>query len=506
MIANANTRSSRLLIAVAALAAGSGVTLSLAPIHFWPAGIISCIALLFLLQSCTARQAFWRGWLFGLGVFGTGVSWVYVSIHVHGNTNIPLAVFLTCLFCGGLALLHGMLGWCYAQFVRGLPGGVLIGMPILWVLFEWFRSWFLTGFPWLYLGYAHVDTWLAGWAPIVGIYGLSLFCVITASCIYLAWRNRNPRQWLTSALVSLALWLVGAQLQSVEWVSRQSDKPISVAIYQPNIPQEHKWDRAWYQPILQKYQSATESLYGQDIVIWPESAIPNFYQRSRVFIDPIARRAADNDTTLITGIPFRSEEGDAYFNSIVALGAGKGVYHKQRLVPFGEYLPLEKQLRGLISFFDLPMSSFSPGLPDQAFLRSGDYSVAPYICYEVVYPDLVARNASAADILITISNDSWFGSSLGPLQHLQMAQMRALENGRYLIRATNNGVSAIIDHRGDLVVQTPQFVETTLKSDVFVMSGKTPFGYYGSTPLLLTIALVLSLMAMIKRRGKPADS
>lgn len=506
MTANANTRSGQLLIAIVALVSGSGVTLSLAPINFWPAGIISCIALLFLLQECSTKQAFWRGWLFGLGVFGTGVSWVYVSIHVHGNTNIPIAVVLTCIFCGGLALLHGLLGWCYVRFIRGLPGGVLIGMPILWVLFEWLRSWLLTGFPWLYLGYAHVDTWLAGWAPIVGIYGLSLFCAITASCIYLAWQHRSPKQWLAYALVSLGLWFGGAQLQSIEWVERKSDEPVSVAIYQPNIPQEHKWDRAWYQPILEKYQSATEPLYGQDIVIWPESAIPNFYQRSRNFLDPIAQRAADNDSTLITGIPFRAEDGDAYFNSIVALGAGEGTYHKQRLVPFGEYLPLEKQLRGLISFFDLPMSSFSPGLPNQASLRAGAHRVAPFICYEVVYPDLVAKNASSADILITISNDSWFGSSLGPLQHLQMAQMRALENGRYMIRATNNGISAIIDHRGSLVAKTPQFVETTLQSEVFVMSGKTPFGYFGSTPLLLACAFILSLMTKMKRLGKPADS
>ncbi len=506
MTANANTRSGQLLIALLAPVSGSGVTLSLAPINFWPAGIISCIALLYLLHQCPPKQAFWRGWLFGLGVFGTGVSWVYVSIHVHGNTNIPLAVFLTCLFCAGLALLHGMLAWCYVRFVRGVPGDILIGMPILWVLFEWLRSWLLTGFPWLYLGYAHVDTWLAGWAPLLGIYGLSLICAITASCIYLAWYHRSSTRWLAYALIPMGLWLLGAQLQSIEWVESQNEKPVSVAIYQPNIPQEHKWDRAWYRPILKKYQTATEPLYGHDIVIWPESAIPNFYQRSRDFLDPIAQRAFDQGTTLITGIPFRAEGSDAYFNSIVALGAGEGAYHKQRLVPFGEYLPLEKQLRGLISFFDLPMSSFSPGLPNQASVRVGAHKVAPYICYEVVYPDLVAKNASSADILITISNDSWFGSSLGPLQHLQMAQMRALENGRYMIRATNNGISAIIDHRGRLIKQTPQFVETTLQSEVVVMSGKTPFGYFGSIPLLLACALVLAYMAITKRLGGPADS
>jgi len=501
-----NNRFGSLLIAALALVSGSGVTASLAPINFWPAGILSCVVLLHLLRQCTPKQALWRGWMFGLGVFGSGVSWVYVSIHIHGNTPVPLAVFLTGLFCAGLATLYAILSWCYVRFVRGLPADIMLGMPILWVLFEWLRSWLLTGFPWLYLGYAHIDTWLSGWAPLVGVYGLSLICCLTASSLYLAWQYRSPRQWLRYASLPVCLWLAGALLQPIEWVEEQHSKPVSIAIYQPNIPQEKKWDRAWYRPILKQYETATRSLHGHDIVIWPESAIPNFYQRSRKFLDPIALQAAESKTTLITGIPFRDSDSDAYFNSIVALGAGEGVYHKQRLAPFGEYLPLEAQLRGLISFFDLPMSSFSPGGTQQGPLRAGDHNIFPYICYEVVYPDLVAKSASEADFLITISNDSWFGSSLGPLQHLQMARMRALENGRYLIRATNNGVSAIINHRGRTVKQTEQFVETTLKGEVAVMSGRTPFGALGSAPTLLACAVVLVLLALAKRRKTSADS
>jgi apolipoprotein N-acyltransferase len=182
---------------------------------------------------------------------------------------------------------------------------------------------------------------------------------------------------------------------------------------------------------------------------------------------------------------------------VIALGHGQGVYHKQHLVPFGEYVPLESQLRGLIAFFDLPMSAFSSGPADQPPLRAGAYRVAPFICYEVVYPELVARSARNSDLLLTISNDSWFGKSIGPLQHLQMAQMRALENGRYMIRGTNNGVSAIIDQRGQIVERTDQFVEATLTGEVEMMLGNTPFGSFGVTPIIAGCGIALLLMFLM---------
>tara|TARA_R110002110_G_scaffold415765_3_gene655307 strand:+ start:75529 stop:77007 length:1479 start_codon:yes stop_codon:yes gene_type:complete len=474
--------------------AGALITLSLAPFDIWPAGIISCVLYAWLLCTCTVRQALWRGWLFGLGLFGSGVSWVYVSIHVYGHASVPLAIFLTAVFCAGLALLHGLFAVCYVRFVRSLPGGMLVGFPVLWVLFEWLRSWLLTGFPWLYLGYAHVDTWIAGWAPIVGVYGLSFICALTGSCVFLAWRSRQPVACTTYAVIVATLWGGGGVLKPIQWVATASATPLSVAIYQPNVPQEHKWDPNWYRPILRQLRESSQALLGNDIVVWPEAAVPNYLERAQGFLAPLAQRADIVNTTLITGIPSRPEGADTYYNSIVALGQGSGVYHKQRLVPFGEYVPLEKWLRGLIAFFDLPMSAFSSGPPDQPPLRVGTYRVAPFICYEIVYPDQVAAGARNSDLLITISNDSWFGDSIGPLQHLQIAQMRALENGRYLIRGTNNGVSAIIDHRGRILDRTEQFVEATLVGEAQAMLGKTPFGSFGQTPVIAGCAITLLLM------------
>ena len=484
-----------LLVLVLAPLAGALVTLSLAPFDLWPAGILSCALYAYLLCTCSLRQALWRSWLFGLGMFGSGVSWVYVSIDVYGGAGPVLATFLIVLFCAGLSLLFQVsFGWFYVRFVRALPGGMLVGFPVTWVLSEWLRSWLLTGFPWLYLGYAHLDTPIAGWAPVVGVYGLSFICALTGICLFLAWRSRQAIACTTYAVIVITLWAGGAVLRPMEWVVKASEQPLRVVMYQPNVPQEHKWDPAWYRPILRQLREASEPHYGADILVWPEAAVPNYYQRAGGFLDPIDRRADANQTTLFVGAPYLGEEDGSYHNSVIALGQGQGVYHKQRLVPFGEYVPLEGLLRGLIDFFDLPMSAFSPGPADQPPLRAGPYRVAPFICYEVVYPELVARAARQADVLLTISNDSWFGRSIGPLQHLQIARMRALENGRYMIRGTNNGVSAIIDQRGRIVARTEQFVEATLAGDVEVMLGNTPFSSFGVIPVVSACVVTLALM------------
>jgi apolipoprotein N-acyltransferase len=475
---------------------GALITLSLSPLNWWPAGILSIALYLSLLNNCSLQQAPWRGLLFGLGMFGSGVSWVYVSIHVHGYASAPLAALLTVIFCAGLALLQALCAWSYVRWVRPLPGGALLGLPALWVLFEWLRSWLLTGFPWLYLGYAHVETPLAGWGPIIGVYGLSWICALTGCCLFLAWRDRGTLHCLSYVVIITALWAGGWQLKQIPWVTPVKGGVLSVAIYQPNIPQEQKWDPAWYQSILRQYQNDTRPLFGNDIIVWPEAAIPNYYQRVDDFLDPIAERAAMSGTTLISGVPYQNTENGAFYNGIVALGNGEGVYLKQRLVPFGEYVPMENLLRGLIAFFDLPMSSFSPGPANQPLLNIGGYRIAPFICYEVVYPDLVAGKASTADLLVTISNDSWFGNSIGPLQHLQMARMRALENGRYMIRGTNNGVSAIINSRGQITARTRQFVATSLIGEVQIMQGMTPHAGFGSMPVIAGCGMTLLLLAL----------
>jgi apolipoprotein N-acyltransferase len=246
---------------------------------------------------------------------------------------------LTVLFCAGLALLHALQAWLYARFVRALPGGMLLGFAALWVLGEWLRSWLLTGFPWLYLGYAHVDTWLAGWAPITGVYGLSFAVAFSASCLFLAWRSRQTAALVSYGGLLATLWGGGLLLKPIEWVAPASELPLSVALYQPNIPLEKKVGPARYRDILDQYERALRPMFSHDLVLWPESAIPRVYDAPAISRSDRAprepqRHGADHRHT-------RRATPGRYYNSIVALGQGSGQYDKQRLVPFGEYVPLE---------------------------------------------------------------------------------------------------------------------------------------------------------------------
>lgn len=483
------------------LIAGALIPLSLSPFNIWPLGILGVALFVAALQPLHAKQSLLAGWLFGVGLFGVGTSWVYVSIHIYGAAPIPLAVFLTALFVAGLALFFMLTSYLYVAFLKPHALGLLVGFPALWVLSEWFRSWFLTGFPWIFLGYAHEHTWLSGWAPVLGVYGLSFFTALSGVLIYLSVRLSN-RVRMILGIILLVPWVLGLLLQHINWTTR-ADQPLTVSLVQGNIAQEIKWNPEHMAASLIKYQQLTGKFWQQDIVVWSEAAIPFWQDEAAIFLSNLDAFTKKNKSTFISGIPYRehTHDGMRYHNSAIALGEGSGIYHKERLVPFGEYVPLESILRGLIAFFDLPMSSFTPGNNATPYLTGKNgIKIAPFICYEVVYPDFVNAALPNADLLLTISNDTWFGSSFGPFQHLQIAQMRALENGRYLMRATNNGISAIVDEKGRLVKTSTQFQEEVLSGEVYVMTGNTPFGKTGSTPMLVLCGALITLALLFKRK------
>lgn len=487
---------------VLALIAGALTTLSFTPFDIWPLGLLSAALLYQGLHDLNGRQALWRGWCWGVGLFLSGVSWVYVSIHVHGYAPPALAALLTALFVAGLALLPALMAWLWARWLRpnGNPWLAATGFAALWVAQELFRSWFLTGFPWLYQGYAHTDTWLAGWAPLGGVWLLSFLTVLSA-CLLSEWRlwRRLGHGLLAGALLA-AIWIGGALLSSIEW-TRPAGAPLSVALIQANIEQSRKWDPAHIDHTLATYRDLS---YAQpaDIILWPETAVPVLSSRAMPFVQGMAANLAQQGSTLITGIPVDQVDTNGemrIYNGIMVAGAQPSQYLKHKLVPFGEYVPLEDLLRGVISFFDLPMSNFSRGPLQQEPLEAAGYRLAPMICYETVYPDFAGRLAARSELLLTISNDSWFGKSIGPLQHLQMARMRALESGRWMIRGTNNGVTALIDHQGQITARIPQFQQSVLRGDVQPRDGLTPWLRFGSWPLAVLVLAALMLCA-IKRR------
>ena len=507
------------LILVCLVLAGALQTFTLAPYSYWLLGPVSIILILLCTQALSPStkpvNGFLYGWLFGLGLFGSGASWVYVSINTYGNAPPILAGSLTVIFVAGLSIFTALNFWLYFK-LRGNSkalNGLLFAA--IWVLGDAFRGVFLTGFPWLYLGYAHLNSPLNGWIPVIGVHGLSFITALTGAAIALminTWKDVTPcskAQQYGLPLVAIILWSSGPILNQVNWSqAKVFDEPsakheLSVALIQTNIPQELKWTRTQIPKTMRLLEKMTAETWQSDLIVWPETAVPRVYDQARPYLNTMSRLAKQHDTNIISGIPYRepAAENNRYIfhNSIVSIGQGEHIYHKQKLVPFGEYVPLEDLLRGLIDFFNLPMSNFRTGAEDQALLKSFNSTVAPFICYEVVYPDFVAKQSAEADYLITISNDSWFGTSIGPLQHLEMAQMRAAENARYMVRGTTNGISAVIDERGNIIDQSEQFIQTTLHSKVRLLEGRTPFSYTGSLPIFI-LALLLVLIQQIRHK------
>jgi apolipoprotein N-acyltransferase len=492
-----SSRLSMWLKGTLALAAGTGFSFGLAPFDWWPSLIGSILLLHWLLRGVSVRHGLVIFYAYGVGFYGVGVSWVYVSIHEFGGASILLAGLLVLLFVLAMALFFLAQGYIYLKFFRQSIWGITLGFSAIWVLREWLLTWFLTGFPWLFAGYGLLDTWLAGYAPMLGVLGVSYMALLQTSLLacalgrLLSLREISPPVLVTVTLVPV-IWLGGWFLEQTRFVE-PTGTTLTVSAIQGNVDQHSKWTRAMMAPILRTYTGLSETEWGRDLIVWPEAAVTVFRSSADSFLAPLDARGRATGTALILGIPDRDPQG-YFLNSAIALGRGEGSYIKRRLVPFGEYVPLESQLRGLIQLFDLPMSHNISGPQNQAAMQVGDVSISLSICYEVIYPDLVRKTTPDPDVFITISNDSWFGASIGPWQHLQMARMRALENGRYLIRATNNGVTAVIDERGQLVAQLPQFVPGVLRADVGLMFGSTPFARYGHAGIL--VLLLASLIAV----------
>ncbi|MFG6667981.1 apolipoprotein N-acyltransferase [Halomonas sp. HNIBRBA4712] len=475
---------------LAALVAGGFTTLTASPFGLWWLGPVA-VGLLFAgLNQLTPRQAALKGWAYGVALFATGASWVYVSIHDYGYTGVPLAVFLTALFVVALALFYALPFWLFRRFLGHRL--TFLSFAGLWVLGEVLRTYLFTGFPWLLLGSGFVDSPLARFAPLGGVYLLSLLVALSGTLGVCVLRRRF---W--AALPLAAIWLVPLALPN-QWTTPAAD-PTRVALLQGNLSQLIKWTPEGQRAAANIYSELTRQVPDDvDLIIWPETAVPMFEYQARPVLERI-QTTLSPETALLTGI-VQLDEQNRYFNSVIGVGDVSGSYQKEHLVPFGEYLPLESVLRGAIDFFDLPMSSFTKGDTVQAPMQASGLRIGNAICYEIIYPQLVASRAVESDVIVTVSNDTWFGASIGPHQHLQMARLRALENGRYVLRATSNGITAIIDAQGRVLERAPQFEAATLLGEFHAMQGQTPFTRLGSWPAWLLAAL-FSVAGVIRKRS-----
>ena len=493
----------RSLPLLTAFAFGAFAVLGFAPFSLFPLPVVAVAGLYETLRRCSARAGFWRGYAFGLGLLGFGVAWIRISLNEFGNLDAWLADLLMVVFVALMALYYGLMGWLSRRLDLGPPwSSPLLLFPGVYVLTEWLRGWLFTGFPWLSLGYTQIDGPLAGFAPIAGVYGVSLVVAVSGGLLWglLRWSGR-ARLGAAGGLV--ALWLAGAGLQQIEW-TRPAGAPLTASVLQANIPQSLKWDPEAKLGIMESYVDLTLAHLSSDLILWPETAIPDFLHEVReVLTDPLAQRAREAGAEIVLGIPVLDQETGRYFNGLVSIGSQEDIYAKRHLVPFGEFLPFKDWLGPLVRLFAVPMSDFSPGEGTRPLLAVGGYSAGASICYEDAFPAEVVQALPEAAFLISVSNDAWFGDSLAPHQHLEIARMRALETGRYLVRATNTGISAIVDPRGRVLGTVPSFVRGAYTGEVEPRAGATPFvRVHNWLAIGLAFAFGAAAVLMGRRRGR----
>lgn len=492
-----------LIVDLLVLLAGALLPLAFAPFGLWPLAILSPIVLLWGWDHASPRRAAMRGGGFGLGAYGVGISWIFISLHEYGHAPAAFAALATSLVVLALALYLAVLG---ALIVRwGPPPGPtrwLLAVPALWTLLDWARSWLLSGFPWLAVGYSQTDAPLGQLAPYLGVFGVGWAVLLSAGLLWALLNSPSHRTRLIWSGLLVAAWLGAWGLGRLDWV-QAAGPPLRVALVQGNIAQDQKWEPDALEETLSRYVALSAAEHGHsDVIVWPETAIPVLLDQARPFVAALAAEARKARVDYLTGIPTGSAETGVFHNSIIGIGPSLGLYHKRRLLPFGEYLPL----RGFFQFFrdwvDIPMADFTAGEREQPLFSAGGQPVGLSICFEVVFGSEIRRALPDATWLVNLSNDAWFKDSLAPHQHLQIARMRAWEAGRFMARATNTGISAILDQHGRIQARGPQFQATVVRGAVQPLRGLTPYARFGDWPTVALMVGLLGLGLFLGRRRK----
>lgn len=492
-----------------ALIAGAGLVLSFSPTGYYPLAIVFPAILFYFWSKASSARAAWLGFLFGLGLFGAGASWVYVSIHEFGFMPAPLAAILVFLFVAYLALFPAIAGWLQARFIQPGVYRLLFAAPVFWVLMEWLRGWLMTGFPWLHLGYSQSNSPLMNLAPLTGVYGISLVVGILAASSALMVIGKGVHKLLAAALIGgvfIFCWAAGG-MQFVE----PAGPKVNIALLQGNVALSEKWKPGASNQVISHYAELSRKVVNDNaIIVWPEGAVPDNWQHvSTWFGLALPTRKDGSMPDYLIGTIDSPANGN-YYNAAISISdknkstGSNGIYRKQHLVPFGEFLPFKPIFGWVIDYLKIPMSDFSSWQGQQPDMKLAGWPVAVSICYEDAFGEELVQTVSGAAFLINISEDAWFGNSLAPHQRLQMAQIRAKEAGRYFVRAANTGVTAVINEKGEITSRLEQFVPSVLSSEVIPMTGLTPYVRYGNSLFLgmLLVWLLPALVLELKSRKK----
>ncbi|MHA7841534.1 MAG: apolipoprotein N-acyltransferase [Gammaproteobacteria bacterium] len=478
-----------------AFASGALLTMSFAPFYQGWLAPLALASLFILIEKTPPKISFWQGFCFGFAFFATNLYWVAISINRYGHASLSLTVILTLLLTIILALFFAIPCYCYKRYYSGdHPFYLLLTLPSLWTLQAYGRTLLCTGFPWDLVGYSQLTTPLAGWAPIVGIYGVTFLTAFTAACFAYGYHKniRSPAFLLALCLTSL-FWIMGSLLKHHHW-TLPLNPPFKVALVQGNITQDRKWAANGAIDSFQQYWQLSQPLWEkQDIIIWPEDALPILEDDALPLLTRLQQTAAFYHTTLLLGIP--TEKAMKYYNTLLVLGTSQGRYDKRHLVPFGEYTP--SWLQSLVQGLQIPLSTLTAGASQQAPLSVQTAIIAPTLCYEIIFPESVRQQAKTATLLITLSDDSWFGHSTAAAQHRAMAQFRALETGRPLLFVNNTGLSSFIDAQGNIIAEAPPEKAAVIQHTVTPYTGLTPWVRWGSLPLLMGLLLFLVISSTL---------
>lgn len=491
-------------LALSALA-GALLAASFAPLDLWPCAVLAPAVLMWLWQGAAPREAAWLGFLFSFATFAAGTYWLYISIHGFGGAPLWLAFGLMFGLVGIMGLYHAGLGYAVARWLpaRGAARW-LLALPAAWLLVEWWRGWFLSGFSWLSLGYSQTDTWLAGLAPVGGVYAMSGALLVCAGGLAALLCGAAGRTRLAAVAAIVLPWAVGGALHGHLW-THPVGAPVTIAVVQGAIPQDEKWLESNRQTTLDRYRQLTEQVLGAQVIVWPESAPADVANDLVPYLMALYREARTHRSTLVMGILRADADpqrrgGMRYYNSILALGDQPYWYDKHHLVPFAEFFPVPQFVRAWLRLMSLPYSDFTPGAKVQPPLPAGGLKLGATVCYEDAYGGSMLAVLPQADALVNVTNDAWFGHSSARHQHFQIARLRALEAGRYMVRAANDGISGVIGPRGEVLARAPEFEPVALRSTIVPYGGLTPYARVGNWA-----AIGLALLALAYGLGLGND-